>query len=1076
MRAVNPRMSVPQSPPERVLKDVGAGGAPGGASASRRFRPGSVTAAALVLALAMALATAGVAWAAKGEPSFLERVPEFDTRLAQDVAGSPDGSSLYVASASSITAFTRDPATGEFELLEVETDGVDDQSDPGAEVDGITSTTAVALSPDGSNVYATGWQPDDSVAVFARDPQTGELSFVEAEFDGVNDPGDPGGTVDSLFRPEGLAVAPDGDSVYAVTSADDSVVAFDRDPATGELSYVETEVDGVNDGGDPGGTVDGLLSGSRLAVAPDGEGLYVSTDGDDSLVAFSRDPTTSELSFVEFEDDGVDDAGDPGPTVNGLNGAEGVAVAPSDEVVYVAGRSDNAVAVFERDTATEEVSFVEAEVNGVDDAGDIGDTVTGLSFPYGIAVSPDGLSLYAAGSSSNSLATFRYNAGTGELAFVESETDAVDDGSDAGGVVDGLASPRALTVSADGDHVYVASFLDSGLAVFERSTPSPPTLGRLSFLLARPALTLPAPRGVALTPDGNHLLLTTLGDESLRSFARDPATGALTLRDTETEGADDPSDPGPAAFGIYEPKAVTVAPGGEHVYVTDTSNYTVSLYRFDAATGELTYVDSQIDDDAGGTIDGLYEPWDVVVSSDGASVYAPGSNDDAVVAFERDAATGALEHAETELNGANDAGDPGGPVDGLVGAESLAISPGGEHVYVAGRNDDALAVFARDPQTSELSFVEAEIDGADDGGDAGPAVAGLDDPRSVAVSRDGANAYVVAADHLLRFDRDPASGRLSFAEVEEDGVDDPTDAGGVADGLISATSLALSTDGAEVYVGSDFSPGKLATFARDPASGALSFLDVEVEGADDPTDPGGQVVGLEAADLATAPDDRHIYVASEGKNGIAIFGRDDDFTAPETTITGGPEEGATTADATPPFGFASSDPGSTFACSLDGAQYEACVPTLFEFDDGPHSLSARASDPAGNTDPTPAVRGFTVDTKVSGGKVKAAKKQKQKGERIKVELELETAEDATGTGSGKIVVGKKAYKLRRLSKGLEPGKRETLKLKPEKAKHAEKIADALADGETVKAKLTGKIVDAVGNQLVVERTVKLKRR
>jgi 6-phosphogluconolactonase (cycloisomerase 2 family) len=36
------------------------------------------------------------------------------------------------------------------------------------------------------------------------------------------------------------------------------------------------------------------------------------------------------------------------------------------------------------------------------------------------------------------------------------------------------------------------------------------------------------------------------------------------------------------------------------------------------------------------------------------------------------------------------------------------VSPDGRHVYVAGQLDNAIAIFARDPLTGALTFVEAK--------------------------------------------------------------------------------------------------------------------------------------------------------------------------------------------------------------------------------------------------------------------------------------------------------------------------------------------------------------------------------
>ena len=97
------------------------------------------------------------------------------------------------------------------------------------------------------------------------------------------------------------------------------------------------------------------------------------------------------------------------------------------------------------------------------------------------------------------------------------------------------------------------------------------------------------------------------------------------------------------------------------------------------------------------------------------------------------------------------------------------------------------------------------------------------------------------------------------------------------------------------------------------------------------------------------------------RSGISVLLNPQDITPPNTTITGGPTGPTNQA---PTFTFTSSEPGSTFACRVDDATFSACSSprTPAGLADGPHTFEVRATDAAGNADPTPASRTFTVDT------------------------------------------------------------------------------------------------------------------
>ena len=319
---------------------------------------------------------------------------------------------------------------GSLTFVEFERDGV-------AGVDGLNGASEPVVSPDGAHVYVATQIPDSAIAAFSRNASTGALAFVEVEKDGV-------GGVDGLEDANELAISPDGGSVYAVSGgADDGVAAFSRDPSSGALTFVEAEEDGV-------GGVDGLAQASDVAVSPDGDHVYVTGSADNAVATFSRNPSTGALTFVEQEKDGVNG-------VDGLGGASGVALPPGGAHVYVSSSTDDTVAAFSRDPSTGALSFLEQDKDGVGG-------VDGLLGATAVAPSPDGAHVYTAALSDNAIATFSRDRSAGALTFVEQDKDGTDG-------VDGLEGARGVGASSDGAHVYVAGFFDDAVVALAREGP-----------------------------------------------------------------------------------------------------------------------------------------------------------------------------------------------------------------------------------------------------------------------------------------------------------------------------------------------------------------------------------------------------------------------------------------------------------------------------------------------------------------------------------------------------------------------------------------------------------------------------
>jgi 6-phosphogluconolactonase (cycloisomerase 2 family) len=297
--------------------------------------------------------------------------------------------------------------------------------------------------------------------------------------------------------------------------------------------------------------------------------------------------------------------------------------------------------------------------------------------------------------------------------------------------------------------------------------------------------------------------------------------------------------------GLAGVLALVVSADGRNVYAAGTNDDSVVAFARDPATGALTFLQALKDGTDG--IDGIAYASSLALSPDGQHLYVTGSTDDAVALFARDASTGALTFIESQKNGVNG-------VDGLKFARSVAVSPDGSFVYVAGQADDAIAIFRRNGLTGWLSFVDVVRQGVN-------GATGVGGPLAVAISPDGANLYVASGDQsaVTVFKRDAGTGRLQLADIEAEGAQDF--------GLSGIHSVTVSADGAYVYA-TDQSDNAVATFSRNKRTGALTFEDVLVNGIDGVEGLGG------ALWVAVTPDGTKAFVASTHDNVVAAFERD----------------------------------------------------------------------------------------------------------------------------------------------------------------------------------------------------------
>ena len=644
---------------------------------------------------------------------------------------SPDGNHLYIASAlsNSIIVFNRNVNSGTLTFVESLTDNENG-------VDGLEGCFNLVLSPDGNHLYATG--PDENaVAVFNRNVVTGKLTFTQMMQD-------ESGMVNNMNYPLGLSLSKDGQNLYVTSYGDNAVNVFARNSFNGLLTFVSDVGYNATGPNEIGGTF-------AIETSHDGKNVYVTGSESDGVAIFDRNQNDGNLTYI-------------GGVVDNMNGVDGIdypvaiRISKDDNSVYVAGANEDAIALFTRDETTGMLSFSEMQQDGSTP----GQT---MEYPIGFVLSPEDDHFYTASFYSNAIVHFQRNLTDGKLTYAT-----VADGSGIG--VDGLSGANAALVSQDGNFVYVAGYNDDAIAVFERDEMSG-VLTPSSMVADQPSLNLGlnGVNDMAVSPDGSYLYATAFWNASVSVFNVNISTGELTFVESIVDEVNGISE-------LNGANSVEVSPDGNHVYVTSFWDQSLTVFARNMTDGTLTMV-QELKDGTGG-VNGLGRAASVVVSPNGMNVYTAANFDDGIGMFTRDLSTGMLTYIDLMKDGVDG-------VEGLDGVNDLVINPAGDRLYSVSSGDNALSVFVLDPSSGALTFETMMTNGMN--------AEGLDGAQSVNMSNDGTFLYTTSDvdDAISVFRVNAANATLDYQKTQYDNTD------GV-DGLAGAQAVAVSPSGRHMYV------------------------------------------------------------------------------------------------------------------------------------------------------------------------------------------------------------------------------------------------------------------------------------
>jgi DNA-binding beta-propeller fold protein YncE len=330
------------------------------------------------------------------------------------IAMSPDGRSVYVAASGSdaLSIFARNRRTGVLRQLPGARGCFSERPGGGCTMGrALNEPTSVAVSPDGTRVYAAGRRFPSGVAIFARAPD-GSLSQPDGTAGCVSERGGLGcSAARGISAPEDVLVSPDSRHVLVAGSRSDAVAVLRSGPDG--LSQADGEAGCISQGG-----VDGCAAGKALkgpvdlAISPDGLSVYTASASSDGIAALIRDRATGALTQPEDRTGCISQGTSPRRCVGGrgLDEVWGVAISPDGRNVYAVSSRVNALGALARDRESGALEQLPGRLGCLIRAGGFGCREgRGLTVAVAVAVSPDGRNLYVASEDAylGSVAIFR---------------------------------------------------------------------------------------------------------------------------------------------------------------------------------------------------------------------------------------------------------------------------------------------------------------------------------------------------------------------------------------------------------------------------------------------------------------------------------------------------------------------------------------------------------------------------------------------------------------------------------------------------------------------------------------------
>ncbi|NQZ90075.1 MAG: beta-propeller fold lactonase family protein [Colwellia sp.] len=266
--------------------------------------------------------------------------------------------------------------------------------------------------------------------------------------------------------------------------------------------------------------------------------------------------------------------------------------------------------------------------------------VNGLGGARVVQLTPDGTLLFVTSADDNSLAIFNVDADF-KLTFNRIFTNNTK--------ISGLNGATSLVLSPDGRRVYVVSFYDSALTVFEQNE------------------------------QGNYQFLQVFRD-------------GLPYEEVFSEESSIKKKDKLGLLGAYD---IAITNDNSQLYVASVASNAVSIFDIDK-NGNVSFNHAIRDGD--NTKYGLAGAVNVILTPNNAQLIVAGFNENAITIFHRNA-KGVLKHSQTLNNGKDG-------VRNMIAPQGLAMSPDGHYLYAACGGSNAIIVFARN-SLGKYSYIQS---------------------------------------------------------------------------------------------------------------------------------------------------------------------------------------------------------------------------------------------------------------------------------------------------------------------------------------------------------------------------------